>query len=93
MRTLDLRFSPEDPTQALIKFCQTNGLKPSNPTPLKTYPGSLHWHLTKPGQAGTLELTWWPKGQRLWAKVASNREAPWIDQALQELAKTFGTDQ
>jgi hypothetical protein len=31
---------------------------------LHSYPGSLHWHVQKPGERGTLEVTLWPAGKR-----------------------------
>ncbi len=45
---------------------------------LRTYPGSQHWHLHKPGERGTLEITLWPAGKRVWFKVQAGRRAEWI---------------
>ena len=45
---------------------------------LRTYPGSHHWHLHKPGERGTLEVTLWPAGKRVWFKVQAGRRAEWI---------------
>ncbi|MFW5698138.1 MAG: hypothetical protein ACOCX1_06250, partial [Fimbriimonadaceae bacterium] len=33
---------------------------------LESYPGSLHWTLFKPDEPGKLEVTFWPRGRRLW---------------------------
>jgi hypothetical protein len=45
---------------------------------LRTYPGSQHWHIYKPGERGTLEVTIWPEGKRVWFSVQSRRCAKWI---------------
>ena len=45
---------------------------------LRTYPGSQHWHLHKPGERGTLEVTLWPAGKRVWFSVQAGRRAEWI---------------
>jgi len=45
---------------------------------LAQYPGSVHWHLKRGKERGTLEVTWWPNRSRLWLKVASGRSAEWI---------------
>src|SRR5258708_4454639 len=51
---------------------------------LRTYPGSIHWHLEKPGERGTLEITLWPAGKRAWFSVQSRRRADWIEKILQQ---------
>lgn len=53
---------------------------------LKKYPGSTHWHLTKPGCKGTLEITWWPARNRLWIHQRLNRSADWQDEAIRRFA-------
>lgn len=52
---------------------------------LRTYPGSKHWHLQKPGKRGTLEVTLWPEGNRVWFSVQSERRATWIDEILSDM--------
>jgi hypothetical protein len=49
---------------------------------LSTYPGSQHWHLHKPDERGTLEVTLWPAGKRVWFKVQAGRRAEWIADIL-----------
>jgi hypothetical protein len=44
---------------------------------LKSYPGSLHWHMQSPGGTGTIEATYWPERSALWASVHANREGNW----------------
>jgi hypothetical protein len=48
----------------------------------RTYPGSEHWHFQKPGQRGTLEVTLWPRRNRVWFSVQSGRRAAWITEIL-----------
>lgn len=65
--------------------CQQLGLTPTLKSTLKAYPGSIHWHYKLARQPGTLEITWWPKHERLWAKVARSRSAAWMPPMLLEL--------
>jgi hypothetical protein len=52
---------------------------------LRTFPGSIHWHLRRPGGKGVLELTYWPSQGRLWFAVHANRRANWIAPAIERL--------
>lgn len=52
---------------------------------LRQYPGCHHWHLKQNQEPGTLELTWWPKKNRLWFKIASNRLGDWMENAIADL--------
>lgn len=54
-------------------------------TTLLTHPGSVHWHLRRPQQKGTLEVTWLPDKSRAWFAVHANRQAPWIEDAIVHL--------
>lgn len=56
---------------------------------LAKYPGCVHWHFQKGKERGTLEITWWPKEKRLWFKVAANRRAAWIDEAIPRLKQSI----
>jgi hypothetical protein len=47
---------------------------------LKSFPGSIHWHVKRGRAQGTLEITWWPEERRLWIKIQAGRKAPWIDE-------------
>lgn len=49
---------------------------------LRTYPGSQHWHFQKPGERGTLEVTLWPAGKRVWFSVQAGRRAAWITEII-----------
>jgi hypothetical protein len=52
---------------------------------LKQFPGCIHWHIKKGRERGTLEVTRWPKQQRLWLTIQDGRTAPWIPAAAQSL--------
>jgi hypothetical protein len=52
---------------------------------LRSFPGSMHWHLRLPSIKGVLELTYWPEQRRLWFAVHANRQAEWIAPAIQRL--------
>jgi hypothetical protein len=52
---------------------------------LRTFPGSIHWHLRRPSAKGVLELTYWPGRRRLWFAVHSNRQAEWVAPAIERL--------
>ena len=56
---------------------------------LVTYPKSHHWHLKRGRDAGTLELTWWPVRNRLWASVHANRAGQWAIAAMDSLCRAL----
>jgi len=74
---------------AVMAAAREVGLVLSLEGTLRSYPGSQHWHLRQPNSRGVLELTWWPQQGRLWPKVAANRTAAWIDEALPALMRAI----
>ena len=78
----------QDPIEAINAAAQTLGLEIKQGT-LKKYPGSTHWHLTKPGNGGTLEITFDPRSNRLWIEQRANRTSEWQEPVVQALAETF----
>ncbi len=60
--------------------------------PLKGITGSIHWHIKRPGESGTLEATYDPKGQRLWLEVRTNRAATWQPAVIESLLSQFKPD-
>ena len=86
MRAVELAVADDWNDEDVVRFVEETalaaGLTISSRGTLRSYPGSVHWHLTKAGSTGTLEPTWCPDRRRLWLKVASNREGPWIDGAI-----------
>jgi hypothetical protein len=63
---------------------------------LKQYPDGRHWHLGKPDQRGTLEVTHWPRTDDLWLSIHANRRAPWVSDTAplfsQELRRALIAD-
>jgi hypothetical protein len=53
---------------------------------LSRYPGSRHWHFKQGNARGTLELTVWEQGRRVWIGVQSGRGADWTDEKADSLA-------
>jgi hypothetical protein len=86
---------PIDVTDAAIaktveQAARAIGLTTTLRTSSRSYPGSMHWHFKKKAEKrGTLELTYWPKARKLWAKIQAGRSAEWIDMALNQLATEF----
>jgi hypothetical protein len=62
--------------------CSAEGLQMTMDSSLARHPGSRHWHFKKPGDRGTLEITWSPLEDRLWASIQAGRRAEWIEPCL-----------
>ena len=60
---------------------------------LKRYPGCVHWHF-KRGKlrrtpSGTLEITAWEQGSRLWIKIQKSRKANWMAELVPLLKRAI----
>jgi hypothetical protein len=75
----------EDVIAAVERACAAEGLTQTLRGTLRAYPGCVHWHFKNGAARGVLEITWWPKTRRLWVKVASGREAAWIDGVVERV--------
>jgi hypothetical protein len=62
-----------------------SGLQVTMKCELRAYPGCAHWHLKRGREAGTLEVTMWPAGSRVWCSVQAGRRAAWIDDPIAAL--------
>ena len=86
MIEIDLQIPDSVDTETVIRVveqvCASHDLTCTLKGTLVSYPGSLHWHFKRGRQKGTLEITWWQSGQRLWFKVAMGRTGLWIDEHL-----------
>ena len=56
---------------------------------LRSYVGSLHWHVQAPQETGTLEVTWWPTRQQLWVSLHANRSGTWAAEAFPRLVNAL----
>ncbi len=86
MEEIEVAVNPagrEEQLAALIEGAVAHyGLQIRLKGTLRTYPGSQHWHLQKPGERGPLEVTLWPAGNRVWFSVQAGRRAAWIAEIL-----------
>jgi hypothetical protein len=89
MEQIELSMNGSAPAEALparIETCLADyGLQVRKRGILRTYPGSIHWHIEKPGERGTLEVTLWPAEHRLWLAVQARRRARWIEDILPQI--------
>jgi hypothetical protein len=59
-------------------LCRAAGLSITMKTTSAKFPGSIHWHLKKGRERGTLEVTLWPSQNRLWFSMQDGRSANWV---------------
>ena len=50
---------------------------------LKSFPGSIHWHLKQGKSRGVLEVTVWK--DRAWLSVQDGRTGDWIDGVITKI--------
>jgi hypothetical protein len=62
-----------------------SGLSVTMRASLRSYPGSVHWHVKRGSESGTLEITFWPLEHRAWFRVQDGRKAEWIEEGLETL--------
>ena len=67
---------------AVERGCAAAGLARRSRGTLTKYPGCVHWHYELRGRPGTLEITYWPKKERLWIKIHPRRRAGWMDEII-----------
>src|SRR5258708_9165898 len=76
-----------DPLSAIERAASTLGLTIFTNGPLKSLPGSRHWHLRKPPSSGTLEITLWPDKDLFRVTYHSNRAGNgWVRMAAEQIA-------
>jgi hypothetical protein len=76
------------PAKQILAECKRRGLlvKEISGGSSSQYPGSRHWHIRRPEGSGTLELTEF--GDRVWLKVAANRDGGWATALARKLVLT-----
>lgn len=91
MREIEFRtpqaFDPKKAKAILERAFDKVGLKVTLKTELAGYPGCTHWHLKRGREEGTLEVTMWPKTDRIWAKIQAGRVGDWINEVLPSLRR------
>lgn len=70
---------------ALLKFADSQGFQ-CEEHPLASRPQDRHWHVRKPNQPGTIEITWQPIERRTLLIVRANRRGKWSDEEIQALS-------
>ena len=80
--------------ELIERLCAEEGLERKIRRPLRSWPGSTHWHWRRTSSNGTLEVTLWPEEGRIWLSVHANRVGPWTRETAirlsQALEKEFG---
>src|SRR5689334_9970293 len=96
MREIEVQFdslwSVDDLVASIERAIQKLDLRIAMRATVRSYPGCVHWHIRRSSGSGTLELTVWPARQRIWFKVQSARDAPWIESALEKLKQAIERD-
>jgi hypothetical protein len=64
--------------RAIDRLCIVHGLSVTTKTTLSKHPGSVHWHLKRGRERGTLEVTLWPSAKRLWFSMQDGRKGEWV---------------
>ena len=81
------RFETARAARVVECVCAAHGLSVAMKTTLATFPGSIHWHYKNQNEKGTLELTVFPRDQRVWAQVQDGRKAAWIEPVLPKIRR------
>ena len=54
-------------------------------TTLKAHPGAIHWHIRRPRQSGTLEITYDPNSHRAWYSTRAGRTKEWVVAMMEQV--------
>jgi hypothetical protein len=73
--------------QTIDELNAAHGLSIGMKGSLKKFPGSIHWHLKKGRERGTLEVTLLPAERRLWFSMHENRSAAWVMKVAREFKR------
>jgi hypothetical protein len=77
---------PDQVEVALARFASERQVLVRNMGSLRTFPGSVHWHLSRRGAGqGTVEITLLQQQGLLRASVHENRQGTWAGDGLDEL--------
>jgi hypothetical protein len=73
-------------SDTIEELATEHGLSISMKKPMAKLSGSMHWHLKKGRERGTLEVTLLAEG-RLWFSMHENRSADWVIDAAREFKR------
>jgi hypothetical protein len=71
--------------RAIDQAVADSGLQVTMRASLRTFPGSVHWHVRRGRESGTLEITFWPQQRRAWFTIHDGRQAEWIEKSMNAL--------
>ena len=71
--------------RAIDQAVADSGLHVTMRASLRTFPGSVHWHVKHGREPGTLEITFWPQERRAWFTIHDGRQAEWIEKSMEAL--------
>ena len=74
-------------SEIIDELSAEQGLSIRMKTSVAKFPGSIHWHLKKGRERGTLEVTLLPAESRLWFSMHQNRSADWVMNAAREFKR------
>jgi hypothetical protein len=75
--------------QDALDECLSQGLEVRSERPLAGRPGSHHYHLARPGQPGTLELS--ESEGEVWFSVNERRDCGWVSDFARTVAAAFAS--
>ena len=81
--------APADAESLIETCCRDAGLIRSLKGTLAQYPGCIHWHWKRRREPGTLEVTLWPRENRLWLSIHTNRSGGWTEAAAPALRENL----
>jgi hypothetical protein len=74
-----------DAEQIIEACCEKEGLHITLKSTLSKYAGCIHYHYQKGTERGTLEVTIWPRENRIWFSIQAGRTADWIIESVSQL--------
>jgi hypothetical protein len=86
------RRAPESLDQIIESLCRAHGLSITMKATLSKYPGSIHWHLKRGRERGTLEVTLCPREYRLWFSMQDGRRAEWVMESARRIKEELEED-
>ncbi len=76
----------KEAARAIDEVTAAQGLRITSLGTLGEYPGSIHWHVKRGKEAGTLEITLLNRERRLQFSVRDNRQGPWTEAGLEAVS-------
>lgn len=78
---ISTEFIPAVIDEAIVEMGYTMTLRSS----LRAYPNSVHWHVRRPKETGTLEITFDPATRTAWFSCRAGRTKAWVREAIEDI--------